>query len=270
MIDVKKILERYLWILCQDFAVKRKPGLIYMPQEKKVGLHGLYDAKIESIILYVPNYRTLIHEFIHHLQYEQYGYNYEKYIEDINKEIYKPYIKKKYEIEARRVEYVLSSIYEPVFRRGIDAEPLGNELLSTELVGYTISHIILGKMILEQIIDRINEITDPTDYTKFIDIAVTSKFAYNEFESIEYILKYAVRAFFLQWDIPELGKLNREIKAIKRWITKCERIAKSYFKLTYVGNPVEISEIFDLQSAFLDILHMSDHLEMHIKEVFRK
>jgi hypothetical protein len=270
MIDEKGLLERYLWILCQDFAVKREPGLIYKPYEKKIGLSGIYDVKAESIILYTPNYRTLIHEFIHHLQYEQYGYDYEKYIKDRRKDIHRPYFKRKFEIEAHKMEHVLSGIYDQVFSRGFLAEPIGNELLGTELVGYTISHSILGKLILEQIINRINEITDTTDYTKFIDVSITSEFAYNEYESMGYTLKYAVRAYFLQWYIPELNKLNREINAIKRRITKCRKMAKSYFELAYRGNPVEISEIFDLQSAFLDILYMSDRLEMHIKEVFRK
>jgi hypothetical protein len=270
MNDEKDILERYLWILCNDFVVERKPGLIYIPSEKKVGISGLYNAKTETIILYVNDYDALIHEFIHHLQYEWCGYDYEKYLKYIRREKNKPHLKRDYEIEAYKVEHILSSIYESTFSRGIDAEPLGNELLSEQLVRHITGKIILAEQMLESVINKLNEITEPVDYIPLIDVSLTSRLAHSEYEYIGYILKYTVRAYFLRWHIPELDELNGEIKIVKRQIKKYEKVIGNYFKLAYSGKHVDISKIFNLQSAFQDILYMSNRLKMHIIDVFSR
>jgi hypothetical protein len=264
----KEILEKYLWILCNDFVVERRPGVVYIPQDKKVGVCGFYDAKTEAIIMFLFDYRALIHEFTHHLQYERCGYDYEKYIREIRREKDKPYLTRSYEIEACEVEQTLSSIYESTFSRGINAEPLGNDRLAEELVIHALNKIHISELMIESIIRNISGVNEPTDYDKLIEASVTARLAYDEYESMGYLLKYVARAFFLRWDIPKLGKLNRKIEAIKKQIMKNKNAIDSHFKLAYIGKQIDISGLVETNIAFQDILYMIDDFKMQFLDVF--
>jgi len=266
MNDEKDILERYLWILCNDFVVERKPRIIYIPSDRRVGVVGAYDAKTETIILCIFDYRALIHEFIHHLQYEECGYDYRKYIKMMEAEKRKPYLNREYEIEADKTEKALSNIYKDTFSQGIDAKPLGNDGLAERLVAHTITKFTITEQMLEESIDYTTAVIALEEYNKLIDVYVLSMLAYNEYESIKYTLKYTARAYFLRWDIPELHDLYREIHAIIEQLTACRDLANIY----NIKKRAETYRLADLQMILSDTLQMCDNLKMHFLDVFTR
>jgi hypothetical protein len=270
MNDEKDILERYLWILCNDFVVERKPRIIYIPSERKVGVVGAYDAKTETIILWIFDYRALIHEFIHHLQYEECGYDYKKYIRKMSAERRKLYFEREYEIEAHKIEAVLSVIYEDTFEQGINAEPLGNDRLAEFLVAHTVGKIITTERMLEEVIDYTTAVIATEDFTRLADVYALSMIAYNEYESIMYLLKYTTRAYYLKWHIPELDDLNREIREIMKHLDTCRDISNKYIRLPYARKRSEINRLVDLQMILSDTLQMCDNLKMHFLDVFSR
>jgi len=268
MNDEKDILERYLQILCNDFVVERKPKLVYMPSDKKIGIVGAYDAKTETIILLIYDYKALIHEFIHHLQYEECGYDYREYMRKMQTERRKLYFEREYEIEASYAEQALSHIYEDAFRQGINAEPLGNEELAGHLVSYLITRFIVAESMLEQAIDYTTAVIALEEYTRLIDIAALSGLAYNEYEEIKYTLKYVARAFFLRWNIPELQDLYKEINEILDQLDLCKDIAYTYSKYPLDRKRAETNRLLELEDILEDTLYKCDRLKMHYLDVF--
>jgi hypothetical protein len=270
MNDEEKILERYLYILCNDFVVDRKPRLLYIPSEKKVGIVGVYDAKTETIILHISEYDALIHEFIHHLQYEECGYDYSKYISKLRAERHKPYFKREYEIEAHKVEAVLSEIYKDTFKQGINAEPLGNDGLAELLVARSITKFTITEQMLEEAIDYTTAVIVTEDFTRLADVYALSILAYNEYESIMYLLKYTARTYYLKWHIPELEDLNRETREIMKRLDICKDMSSKYTRLPYAKKRSEINRLVDLQMILSDTLQMCYNLKMHYLDVFSR
>jgi hypothetical protein len=270
MNDDKYILERYLWILCNDFVVERKPRIIYMPSERKVGVVGAYDAKTETIILCIFDYRALIHEFIHHLQYEECGYDYSKYIREISAERHKPYFEREYEIEAHKTEEVLSEIYEDTFEQGIYAEPLGNDRLAEYLVSQHITMFLITEQMLEQAIDYTTAVIATEDFIRLTDICALSILAYNKYESIKYLLKYTARAYYLKWNIPELQDLYRETDVILDQLDLCKDIAYTYHKYPLTRKRAETGRLVELYDILYDTLYRCDRLKMHFLDVFSR
>jgi hypothetical protein len=270
MNNEEKILERYLWILCNDFVVERKPRVVYIPSDRRVGVIGAYDAKTETIILWTSDYRALIHEFIHHLQYEECGYDYKKYINKHEREKHKPYLNRESEIEADKTEKALSNIYKDTFSKGINAEPLGNDGLAERLVSHTITKFTITEQMLEEAIDYTTAVIALEEYNRLIDVYVLSILAYNEYESIKYTLKYTARVYYLRWNIPELHDLYREIRAVMEQLTACRDIANTYNRYPYTKKRAEINRLVDLQMLLSDTLHMCDDLKMHFLDVFSR
>jgi hypothetical protein len=264
----KEILERYLWILCNDFVVERKPRLVYIPSDRKVGIVGAYDAKTETIILFIYDYKAIIHEFIHHLQYEECGYDYREYMNRIQTERRKLYFEREYEIEASYAEQALSHIYKETFEHGINAEPLGNEELAEHLGSYLITRFTVAESMLEQATDYTMAVIALEDYTRLIDIASLSALAYNEYKAIKYTLKYVARAFFLRWNIPELQDLYKEINEILDQLDICKDIAYTYSKYPLNVKRAETNRLLELEDILEDTLFKCDRLKMHYLDVF--
>jgi hypothetical protein len=266
----EEILNNYLNILCNDFVVERKPRLSYIPYERKVGIVGLYDAKIETIILYTSDYRSLIHEFIHHLQYEECGYDYKEYMKRMKTERYKPYFKREYEIEAQKLEAELSDIYKETFERGINAKPIGNDKLAEELVGTIITKFTVTIQMLEEAIDYTTATIVTEDFTRLPEVFALSAIAYTQYESMLYLLKYVARAYFLKWNIPELQDLNKEIREIMERLDLCKDIANSYYKYPFTIKHARIHELSELYSLLSDTMLLCDKVKMHFLDVFSK
>jgi hypothetical protein len=264
----KEILEGYLWILCNDFVVDRKPRLVYIPSDRKIGIVGAYDAKTETIILFIYDYKALTHEFIHHLQYEECGYDYEEYMKRMMSERRKIYFEREYEIEAFYAGQALSHIYKETFEQGINAEPLGNEELAEHLVSYLITRFTVAESMLEQATDYTMAVISLEDYTRLIDIASLSALAYNEYEEIKYTLKYVARAFFLRWNIPELQDLYKEINEILGQLKICKDIAYTYSKYPLNIKRAETNRLLELEDILEDTRFKCDRLKMHYLDVF--
>jgi hypothetical protein len=264
----EEILNNYLNILCNDFVVERKPRLSYIPSDRKVGIVGAYDAKTETIILFIYDYKALIHEFIHHLQYEECGYDYIEYIKRLKAEKRKPYFKRESEIEATYTELALSCIYKETFEQGINAEPMGNEELAERLVSYLITRFIVAKSMLEQATDYTMAVIALEDYTRLLDIAALSTLAYSECEEIKYTLKYVARAFFLRWNIPELQDLYKEIDEILDQLDTCKYIAYIYSRYPLNIKRAETNRLLELEDILEDTQFKCEKLKMHYLDVF--
>jgi hypothetical protein len=262
------ILDYYLQILCNDFVVERKPRLSYMPSYGKIGILGAYDAKTETIILFICGYKPLIHEFIHHLQYEECRYNYREYIKRLKAERRKPYLERESEIEASYTEQALLYIYKETFEQGINAEPLGNEELAERLVDYIITKFTVTDSILEQAIDYTMAVIALDEYTRLMDISTLSAVAYDECRAIKYTLKYVARAFFLRWNIPELQELYTEIDEIMDQLDTCKDIAYEYSKYPLNRKRAEINRLLELRDMLEDAQLKCDRLKMHYLDVF--
>ena len=218
MNGIEEVARRFVKILCNDFGVDVIPNVIHI--KLHIGLSGSYYAKTYSITISRLDYRTIIHEFIHHLQYERIGYNYDEFVRECLRESKKQYWLRESEIEARVMSSTLYDIYRPVFKNIFRAKPLGSERLCRELV-----MAIHDQM---KLVDRrIKE-----GYMGSVDWhAFNIDFISDYYSNIKYILRYAIRACFRQWEIPESEEMFRQIRLIRTLSKRYSTILKSKIEL---------------------------------------
>ena len=213
MNGIEDIARFFVEILCKDFEVDVIPNVIHF--RPHVHIRGSYYAKVCAITISELNHRTIIHEFIHHLQYERVGYSYDKYIREWLRESKKPYIFRESEIEARIMTDILYDIYRQVFKNMFRAKPIGRENLCRYLV--TRIYYYLRK-VDECLKTEIEEVIGMHDLMLW-DIA-------DFYMRIRYITKYAVRVCFGRWDIPESEELDKYTRHIRKLANRYRTLLK--------------------------------------------
>ena len=218
----QELLQKFLDILCYDFEVEIKPKLIYteIPPEKFMGIGGVYSPEHFTIQINVFDFKTVIHEFIHHLQFEQVGWDFEKYISQfMGGGMSAHRIAMTRELETFAMEIALNKIYADVISRielRFKAEPLGQAELCRRLVKY----------ILDDFLSKVDEELYRTEYILETETDPLSKDILGIFleifdkihgiyDWVKRTLKYTIRACTKQWKTPESLELNRYIANIQ-------------------------------------------------------
>jgi hypothetical protein len=247
MNGIEDVARFFVEILCKDFEVDVIPNVIHF--RPHIGIRGSYYAKVYAITISGLNHRTIIHEFIHHLQYERIGYNYDKYIREWLRESKKPYIFRESEIEARIMTDILYDIYRPVFKKLFRAKPVGRE----NLCRYLVSRIYYYLRKVDECLKVDIEETIGWHDLMLWDVA-------DFYMRLRYITRYAVRVCFGRWDIPELEELDRYARFIRKLANRYRTLLKKGRKRPeteeeYVNRVVRMyNRLIELHTEFRDMI----------------
>jgi hypothetical protein len=264
----QELLQKFLDILCNDFEVEKKPKLIYteIPPEKFMGIGGVYSPEHLTIQINVFNFRTVIHEFTHHLQFEQVEWDFKKYISQFTgSRMIAHHIAMTHELEADAMDIALNKIYADIINRielGFKAEPLGRAELCRRLVKY----------ILDDFLSRVDEELHKADYILETETDPLSKDIleifleifdriHGVYDWVKRILKYTIRVCTKQWRVPESIKFDHCITIIRYKTDSCSDILEKAIN-NYIPIPSkreikkDIEEIKRLHIEFKDLLLM--------------
>jgi len=213
MNGIEDIARYFVEILCKDFEVDVIPNVIHF--RPSIGVRGSYYARVYAITISELSLSLILHEFIHHLQYERMGYDYDKFIREWLRESKRPYIFRESEIEARIMTDILIDIYKPVFKNLFRAKPIGRENLCRYLIKRIRYYL---RKVDECLKPDIEEVIGWHDII-FSDIA-------DFYWRLRYITMYAVRVCYGRWDIPESEELDRLAQHIRKLANRYRTLLK--------------------------------------------
>jgi hypothetical protein len=221
MTQEQELLQKFLDILCNDFEVEIRPKLIYaeIPPEKFVGTGGVYSPEHLTIQINIFDFKTVIHEFTHHLQFEQVGWDFEKYISQFTGGgMPAHHIAMTRELEAFAMEMALNKIYADIINRielGFKAEPLGRMELCRRLVKYILDFLSKVDEELHKADYILETERDPLSKDILGILSEIFDKIYGVYDWVRRTLKYTIRACTKQWKAPESLKFDHYITAIQ-------------------------------------------------------
>jgi hypothetical protein len=265
MISEQELLQKFLDILCNDFEVGIRPKLIYapIPLERFTKTGGVYSAKDVAILVNVFDFDAVLHEFTHHLQFEQSGWDFEKYISQFIGGRLADQLAITYELEAFTMEVVLGEIYADVINRMIfgfkKIEPLGRRELCQKMVKYILEELLRVDEEVYRIEYILNTETDPLSKNVlgiFLELFGRIDLVY---DWIKRTLKYTIRVCTKQWEIPEFPKFTYYITTIRYKTDDCsdtlEKAINDYIPIPSRDSlKKKLDEIKYLHTEFRDLL----------------
>jgi len=264
MIREQELLQKFLDILYNDFEVGIKPKLIYapIPLERFTKTGGVYSAKDVAILVNVFDFDAVLHEFTHHLQFEQVGWDFEKYISQFMGRL-ADQLAITYELEAFTMEVVLGEIYADVINRMIfgfkKIEPLGRRELCQKLVKYILVELLRVDEEVYRIEYILNTETDPL--SKNVLEILLELFGRIDlvYDWVKRTLKYTIRACTKQWEMPESQKFSYYITTIQYKTDDCSDMLEKAIN-DFIPIPSKdklkkkLEEIKRLHTEFRDLL----------------